>query len=702
MRERFRCFAISTSIASACGAIHAAEYHVATAAPSAADSNPGTLAQPWKTIAKAAATAQAGDTVFIHAGTYPEAVKVRNSGTSEKPITFRAFEDDAVLLDGADTIPPENWRLQPNSRNIYALPTPGDPTQIFVDQVPVWVKVDFVSRIYPRSYKLGILGEADKNLYQYDSTSRQLLLNLGGDSPAIHIIRVPSRSGAFNLTAHCILAGIHAREYLGTAIQVGGDDCIVEDCLVTDSRNGIGVDGWDRRGAILRRNTIIGILGDGIFLADRPIQCLVEDNLVIRAALNPTRSLTWAGSVKMNSASDIIFANNVVLQGGNHETDGGDGAGLWGDGNIARVMFLGNTCANNKWAGIFVEFGMDDTRAYFNTSFRNDVGIVCRASQRGVFMRNVILESPGFGLAIRSAPAPYSTTDNVFAHNLVRGCAPSIYMSTEQPNFADYNTYWPVGGGRVAEGEAGKPYNGLSDWVRATGHDIHSSVRDAQPADVGLDTVTFRVAAAKDPAQQLMMVGNGGCEYEDPADQTFLPYFWRPGTGDGAAHVFVYAGYTGLEGGVDSFAFRGSGATLAFGMDTDPKQPKFAHGGLRYLKLNGQRPAEMCPDGLGYWSPSLPCRPGDVYDVSFYTRGDSLKPSGATALAAFAEFTDATGQHRQRQNLAPAQPLSGSSGWTRISSAPQAPAGATRMRVFLGLAPATGSLLLDDIGIKVR
>lgn len=206
-----------------------------------------------------------------------------------------------------------------------------------------------------------------------------------------------------------------------------GRHCVIEDCLITDSGGGIVVNGWDNYGVIVRRNTVIGSLGSGIYLQDRPTHCFVEDNLAVRCTPNPAHEDGWTGSIKMNAASDTIFAHNVVLEGGNPETDGGhDGRALWGDINIVRTMYLGNTCANNKGAGIYVEYTMGDTRAYFNTSYRDGGGITCRQSQRGVFMRNLVLESRGSGLAVWAGPAPYSTTDHVFAHNLVRDCNPAI------------------------------------------------------------------------------------------------------------------------------------------------------------------------------------------------------------------------------------------------------------------------------------
>ena len=50
-------------------------YYVST---TGSDSNPGTQSQPWRTVQKAVDTVQAGDTVFIAAGTYVEKVVIRH------------------------------------------------------------------------------------------------------------------------------------------------------------------------------------------------------------------------------------------------------------------------------------------------------------------------------------------------------------------------------------------------------------------------------------------------------------------------------------------------------------------------------------------------------------------------------------------------------------------------------------------------
>jgi hypothetical protein len=78
------------------------EYHVAT---SGSDTASGTADQPFRTINHAAALAQAGDTVTVHAGEYREWVKPRRGGLSEsRRITYRAAEGEHVVIKGSERI----------------------------------------------------------------------------------------------------------------------------------------------------------------------------------------------------------------------------------------------------------------------------------------------------------------------------------------------------------------------------------------------------------------------------------------------------------------------------------------------------------------------------------------------------------------------------------------------------------------------
>ena len=59
------------------------------------DSNSGlTLLSPFKSIQKAASTAQAGSTILIKAGTYNENIIVNISGTATNPIIFKNYKHE--------------------------------------------------------------------------------------------------------------------------------------------------------------------------------------------------------------------------------------------------------------------------------------------------------------------------------------------------------------------------------------------------------------------------------------------------------------------------------------------------------------------------------------------------------------------------------------------------------------------------------
>jgi Pel9A-like, right handed beta helix region len=80
------------------GSAWATDYYVAT---TGSDSNAGTQAAPWATIAKCASAMSAGDTCYIRGGTYHEhGLNPARSGTAGSPITFAGYPGEAVTIDG--------------------------------------------------------------------------------------------------------------------------------------------------------------------------------------------------------------------------------------------------------------------------------------------------------------------------------------------------------------------------------------------------------------------------------------------------------------------------------------------------------------------------------------------------------------------------------------------------------------------------
>ena len=111
--------------------VFADTYYVAT---NGADTNRGTLERPFQTIQKAAETARPGDTVLIRAGTYRETVTPPRSGEAERPISFRNYEQEAVVVSGAELVPTNVWKTDGKLVFQASVPMPLElDNQLFLD-----------------------------------------------------------------------------------------------------------------------------------------------------------------------------------------------------------------------------------------------------------------------------------------------------------------------------------------------------------------------------------------------------------------------------------------------------------------------------------------------------------------------------------------------------------------------------------------
>ena len=110
------------------------------------DKNPGTLAAPFKTIQAAMDKAQPGDTVQVRGGVYQEGIRFKRGGSYScgavfdpgkssdiQWLTLEAYKDEHVVLDGAVTIPADQWQLVEGRKNTYWTPfvtPPYDDRQV--------------------------------------------------------------------------------------------------------------------------------------------------------------------------------------------------------------------------------------------------------------------------------------------------------------------------------------------------------------------------------------------------------------------------------------------------------------------------------------------------------------------------------------------------------------------------------------------
>ncbi|WP_054850779.1 RICIN domain-containing protein [Olleya sp. ITB9] len=68
------------------------------------DANPGTVNQPFKTIAKASAVANPGNTIVIGEGTYEETIKPSKSGTPGNPIVYTSKQGEKVIISAMQAL----------------------------------------------------------------------------------------------------------------------------------------------------------------------------------------------------------------------------------------------------------------------------------------------------------------------------------------------------------------------------------------------------------------------------------------------------------------------------------------------------------------------------------------------------------------------------------------------------------------------
>lgn len=81
--------------------VNATEYYVSKTGD---DANPGTSAEPFFTVGKAASIAVAGDVVNIMEGIYRETVTPANSGYAGKPIVFQSVPGEKVIISAMEPV----------------------------------------------------------------------------------------------------------------------------------------------------------------------------------------------------------------------------------------------------------------------------------------------------------------------------------------------------------------------------------------------------------------------------------------------------------------------------------------------------------------------------------------------------------------------------------------------------------------------
>ncbi|HEY3446513.1 MAG TPA: DUF4082 domain-containing protein [Myxococcales bacterium] len=319
------------------------QYYVATTGN---DANPGTLAQPWRTIQKAMNSAVAGDTVNIRGGTYQERLTLNVSGVAGKAIVFQPYgwtgpgTGEAVVLDYkylgtvTDGVP----FLMISSRSYVRIQGLTFQNYSCTGPMQQGLRIDGSSSFV--EVKDGKFLN-NKNTYPtIDGTSAFLHLYIW--SPAHDITISGNELGNINTNmseamtvagaSGVILEGNYFHDTDATAIDIHG-----------------GASGVTVRGNILE---YIGKRRDGTVWYNNPTNAIYVDggtNTVIER--NEVRDSEWAFSILSEpgqpAAHDIVVRNNLA-----YRNYAGLFAGTWyssTDGStIYNVQFLNNTLYGNS------------------------------------------------------------------------------------------------------------------------------------------------------------------------------------------------------------------------------------------------------------------------------------------------------------------------------------------------------------------
>ncbi len=198
------------------------------------DSNPGTFAQPWRTVQHALDVLTAGQRALVRAGTYAESLDMNRAGTAAAPITVENYPGERPIVNGGGERP-----LQVGSSGAY------------------FRMRGFVFENSP--YNSG--GNVD--LYGHDvEISGNEVRN--GQDQGIYSAEESDRLQILGNWIHDNGQGVIHQSH---GIYLQGDDHLVANNVIHDHPEGFGIQVYDRNSrSILVQNTVTGAGHSGIVI----------------------------------------------------------------------------------------------------------------------------------------------------------------------------------------------------------------------------------------------------------------------------------------------------------------------------------------------------------------------------------------------------------------------------------------------------
>ncbi len=510
--------------------LRTATYQVAQTDAKAADTNPGTVSAPWKTIGRAAAEKELkpGDIVLIHSGVYREHVELKCSGEPGRPITFAAAPGSRVVVKGSELIrgpwtklaakadrkePYPNafadvWQIQLNERFFRDARFQG----CYQDKSRRWVSQVFLNDDKPLQrigadpiYKnegglqLATVGRGLRDLIQdsffFDAADQTLYVRMAGE-PGWFSMEIGVRG--FVLTAEkihdVVIRGLEFRQNRqpgGQWPMVAIGECqrvTVEDCKVYES-DFCGLSVGKCKDCIVRHCDLSYNGNTGMGMGECQ-DCLVKSCTLmfnnyrrfhcgwhcggIKCIPSNTRCTIRDCEAAYNIASDGIWFdyNNGDIRILHNVSHHNDGAGIFFEVNKRGGIIADNLVYANRSRGIYISGSQNVWIAHNTVACNNEGGIVCMARGDDWPLENTHVLN---NLLVRN----YVTADTI-----TRGCDLTIYMGcpedgqyrrTVTSNHSDYNVFTDTGWTPTMR-HSWNPDNTLAQWQERFKEDVHSTL----------------------------------------------------------------------------------------------------------------------------------------------------------------------------------------------------------------------------------
>jgi hypothetical protein len=468
-------------------------FYVAT---TGADTNPGTLDAPFRTIGHAATVAVAGDTVLVRGGVYKELVAPTHSGSAAKGyITFSSFPGETATIDGTGlAIPQQQWGLITLNDVSYVVVQGFELrnyTTTSVNDVPIGVY------IFGSGSNLQIV---NNHIHNIETTAKTNPNQCGSNALGLVVYGTKAPAAITGL----VISGNEIDDLLTGCSESMSIDGNVDGFAVTSNRvhnnDNIGIDaiGFEkvspnatydqaRRGEI-RGNTVYNITSynnpdygkqyaaDGIYV-DGGTQIVIEQNLVHNVDLG----IELASEHKGHVTSHVTARNNVVYA--NNATGISIGGYAGGVGGTQDCTIVNNTLFDNDTKNT----GSGEFQIQFHAS--------------GNVFRNNIL---------------YATRQALMVNNFTAGSASAAVL--------DDNLYYsPLGAANSQWVWSGKTYTGFAAYQKATKQDAHAAFANplfdslATPPDLDILAGSPAIGAGDDLGASIVGVAdfNGNPRTED-------------------------------------------------------------------------------------------------------------------------------------------------------------------------------------------